>query len=67
MTNLKALAEERLDIVEELEARGDKLSLRAAKYIRLKPWMLAGREAEIRYMAANNIQEHRPPSIEGKA
>lgn len=28
--------EERLDIVEELEARGDALSLRAARYIRIK-------------------------------
>ena len=44
-------AEQQLDIVEELEQRGDELSLRAARYIRLKQHMLAGREAEVRHMA----------------
>jgi len=42
------------DIVEALDARGDDLSVRAARYIRLKLHMLAGREAEIRHMAASH-------------
>ena len=46
------------DIVDELEARGDELSKRAARYIRLKRQMLAGRESEIRHMVAvrNGLQ-----------
>lgn len=34
-----------MDIVEELEARGDDLSLRAARYIRMKQRMLGERES----------------------
>lgn len=45
------------DIVDALEARGDDLSRRAARYIRIKRTMLAGREAEIRHMAKAHLEE----------
>lgn len=52
-------ADERLDLVEELEQRGDDLCIRAARYIRLKCHMLAGREAEIRHMIEVREEDER--------
>lgn len=50
------------DITEALDARGDELSVRAARYIRLKLHMLAGRESEIRHMAVSSeTKQPQPP------
>lgn len=44
------------DIVDELEARGDSLSLRAARYIRIKRNTEEGLERELRRMCQKSLE-----------
>lgn len=48
-----------LDIAEELEARGDDLSRRAARYIRLKRNMLAGVSDAYHRLCAKTVEDER--------
>jgi phosphoribosylformylglycinamidine (FGAM) synthase PurS component len=43
------------DIVDELEARGDPLSIRAARYIRIKRNTEEGLERELRRMCQKSL------------
>jgi repressor of nif and glnA expression len=54
---------QRLDIAEELEARGDELSLRAARYIRIKRHMMAGVSEAYRNLGEKILREERCPTI----
>jgi hypothetical protein len=50
---------QRKDIVDELQARGDALSLRAARYIRMKRTMLEGVQMAYRKLCARTLLEDR--------
>jgi len=54
------------DIADELRARGDSLSLRAARYIEIKRTTCRGLEASLRSMCQKSLEHESPEPQEPK-
>lgn len=59
MTKELSASNKQVDIVEELELRGDDLSLRAARYIRIKRLTLEGVERTYRSLCHKTLEGER--------